>query len=256
MSKDEGVLWRRQGGPAGAVYWSSKVARRLLARVESGESLRAICADPDMPHRSTVTGWVKDLPRFAAALNRARTAAGWRMRGDHKPRWDERVASEMFARLCEGETMTRICADPDMPSFSTVWRWQQTIPEFAAAVATARRIQAERFCDLGWDIACAVTPQTAFATKVQLEQLRWTAAAMAPRRFGRFKAVTWEDEPAAAAQAEPQQVVFRVRQFEKALGEDGKTYLREVPEAPEGMALSDVPDDYYDPVTGLPPGGG
>lgn len=234
MSKDEGVLSRRLGGPVGAVRWSASVARRLLARVESGESLRDICADREMPHRSTVRLWAKRMPQFAARLARARTAAGWHMRGGHKPRWDETIAAEMFSRLCEGETMTKICADPDMPSFTTVWTWQQTIPAFAEAVAMARRIQAERFCDLGWDIACAVTPETAFATKVKLEQLRWTAASMAPKRFGRFRAVTWEDEaasPAAAAAAEPTEVVFRIRQFEKVTGPDGKVFVREVPEA-------------------------
>lgn len=231
MSKDEGILSRRLGGPVGAVRWSAKVARRLLDRVESGESLRSICADREMPHRSTVRVWAREIPVFAARLARARTAAGWHMRGGHKPRWDETIAAEVFSRLCEGETMTKICADPEMPSSTTVWKWRQTIPQFAEAVQMARRIQAERFCDLGWDIACEVTPQTAFATKVKLEQLRWTAAAMAPGRFGRFKAVTWEDEAAEAAPAaaaEPHEVVFRVRHFEKVTGPDGKAYVREV----------------------------
>jgi len=243
MSKD-GVLSRRLSGPVGAVRWSARVAKRLLARVESGESLRSICADREMPHRSTVRIWMKRIPQFAARLTRARTAAGWHMRGGHKPLWDEVIAAEMFSRLCEGETMTKICADPDMPSFTTVWKWQQTIPQFAEAVAMARRIQAERFCDMGWDIACEVTPETAFATKVKLEQLRWTAAAMAPKRFGRFKAVTWEDELDAGGgrDDEPNEVVFRIRQFEKVIGADGKAYVREVPRAPEGMALATPPD--------------
>lgn len=219
---------RRLGGPAGSTYWSAAVAKALLARVESGESLRAICADPAMPHRSTVRLWVKKLPVFAQRLTRARTAAGWHMRGGQKPKWDEVLAAEVFARMCEGETLTKICRDPEMPAFNTVWKWQATIPEFAEAVALARRIQAERFCDEGWDIACAVTPETAYATEVKLRQLRWTASVRAPRRFGRFKPVTAELD--GDPQAGPQEVVFQVRHFERYTAADGKAYVREIPE--------------------------
>jgi hypothetical protein len=79
----------------------------------------------------------------------------------------------------------------------------------------ARRIQAERFCDLGWDIACEVTPETAFATKVKLEQLRWTAASMAPKRYGRFRAVRAEVED--GDDNEPLTVV--IKQFSPPPGE-------------------------------------
>jgi len=225
------VAPRRLGGPAGSTYWCAAVAKALLARVESGESLRAICADPAMPHRSTVRLWVKRLPVFAARLTRARTAAGWHMRGGQKPRWDEVVAAEVFARLCEGETLTKICADPEMPSFTTVWKWRKAFPQFGEAVMLARQIQAERFCDLGWDIASEVTPETAYATHVKLAHLRWTASALAPRRFGRFKPVTAEPDGLDETNAEPQEVVFRFRHFEKVIGADGKAYVREVPEA-------------------------
>ena len=226
---------RRLGGPAGSVYWSSSVAKALLMRVESGESLRAICADPAMPHRSTVALWVKKLPVFAKRLDRARTAAGWHMRGGQKPKWDEVTAAEVFARLCEGETLTHICADPEMPSFTTVWKWRKAIPAFGEAVALARRIQAERFCDLGWDIACDVTPETAYATHVKLAQLRWTASVLAPRRFGRFKPVAAElDE---AEDGGPREVVFSVRHFERYTGPDGRAYVREVPEAGEAREV-------------------
>lgn len=226
------VAPRRLGGPAGSTYWCAAVARTLLARVESGESLRAICADPQMPHRSTVRLWMKRLPVFAKRLERARTAAGWHMKGGQKPKWDEVIAAEVFARLCEGETMTKICADPEMPSYNTVWKWQRTIPEFGQAVELARRIQAERFCDLGWDIATEITPETAYATHVKLAQLRWTASVLAPRRFGRFKPVMAEAELVDAADAPgPQQVVFRMRHFERYTGADGKDYVRELPEA-------------------------
>lgn len=241
---------RRLGGPPGSTYWSSSVAKAVLMRVESGESLRAICADPAMPNRSTVRLWAKKLPVFAHNLDRARTAAGWHMRGGRKPLWDEIVAAEVFARLCEGQTLTKICADPEMPSFTTVWKWQHTIPVFGEAVMLARQIQAERFCDQGWDIASEVTPETAYATEVKLRQLRWTTSVLAPRRFGRFKAVTAEVD--RLEDSGPQETVFRVRHFERVTGADGKDYVREVADLPAGMAATRQPRpwDRDDPARG------
>jgi TusA-related sulfurtransferase len=227
-AKGQGVMSRRLAGPSGRkVFYSAAVARRVLERVESGEALRSICADPSLPHRATITAWIKRLPTFAAKLHRARTAAGWHMRGGRKPRWDEGLAAEIYYRMSEGESLTAICRDPQMPSFNTVWKWRIEHPRFAEAVALAQRMQAERLCDEGWEIACAVTPENAYATRVQLGQLRWTAAALGPRRFGRFKAVDWEDE-GPQARAEPTEVVFSARRFETVRGPDGKAYVREI----------------------------
>ena len=99
-----------------------------------------------------------------------------------------------------------------------------------AEKARDRQVQAEQFCELGWEIAQAVTPADAYATHVKLTQLRWTAGALAPERFGRFKAVEHEAAAALAlAAAEPNEVVFRVRHFEKVTGPDGRQYVQEVP---------------------------
>jgi hypothetical protein len=101
---------------------------------------------------------------------------------------------DLFRRLCEGESLVAICADPAMPCFSTVYYWRRQFPEFAETMRVAREIQAERFCDLGWAIASGVTPEAAYATEVKLRQLRWTAAVLAPRRYGRTKPVELDDE--------------------------------------------------------------
>jgi len=194
---------RLAGGPAGSVRWSAAVARRICARVESGESLRAICADADMPHRTTVLLWRKALPEFAARLERARRAAGWHMLGGRKPMWCESLAAEVCARLAAGERLSRVCDDPEMPSLALVYKWRAERPAFARAIELARQVQAERYFDLGWEIAERVTPADAFATHVKLTQLRWTAGALAPTRFGKFRPVVAEvtamDEAEAAA---------------------------------------------------------
>lgn len=229
-------LVRRLGGPRNAVLFSALVARRICTRLEAGETLRGICADAGMPHRSSVLAWRKALPTFAASVERARRAAGWHMRGGQPPKWCEWTAREVCMRLAAGERMRDICADPDMPSEALVYKWRRERPGFAAALREARAMTAERMCEDSWAVAQAVTPADAFATHVKLLHMRWMTACFDPARFGRFRAVAHESA-AAAEPAGPAEVTFRVRRFEKVVGEDGRTALRELfpeGEGPEG----------------------
>ena len=60
---------------------------------------------------------------------------------------------------------------------------EERIAGFEGRVQMGMRIRAERFCDLGWDLAMGATPETAYLTHVRLTQLRWTAGTMAPKTF-------------------------------------------------------------------------
>lgn len=209
----------------GKVRCSPGMLRTILRRVATGETIQAICSEEGMPNRGTVTAWAKRRQVFREALSRAKTLGGWdQERRRRRSSYCEATAMEIYARLCLGESLTRICADPAMPSASTVALWREAHEDFDARMDRARRVQAERFCDLGWEIAEAVTPGDAYATHVKLHHLRWTAGVMAPGRFGRFKAVTQEDaalaEAAARTPAE-QHVIFRVRHFKNETQADG-----------------------------------
>lgn len=60
------------------IGYDSKIAEEILERMSGGESLRAICADPDHPEypdRRTVLRWsVRDTEGFAARYAAARRA--------------------------------------------------------------------------------------------------------------------------------------------------------------------------------------
>lgn len=224
------------------VKFSAELGRIIVRRVALGEAVTAICAEPGMPTHGTVSAWARARQGFGRSLRRAKEAAGWTTGMHPGPKYCEAQAVEIYARLCEGESLKSICLDPAMPGHSTVYRWRERFPEFAATLRAAREVQAERFCDEGMEIAQAVTPETAYAAHVQLAHLRWSAGVMAPKRYGRFRTVAWEGEAAAGdggGGGEPQEVVFSFRRFEKVIGADGRRYVREVPEAPPGMALSD-----------------
>jgi len=185
-------------GEAGrpAAKFTAALGRAICARVASGESQMALCAEAGMPSRATLRRWVQAMPKFAAELQAAREAGGVARTNGRLSTFCQATADEIFRRLAEGEPLISICADPAMPCFSTVYYWRKQFPDFAAAMRTAREIQAERFCETGWEIAKEITPEVAYASHVKLTQLRWMAGVLSPKRFGRMKPA----DPAEAGQ--------------------------------------------------------
>jgi hypothetical protein len=63
---------RRKPGPTSS--YKRNIAEKICARISSGESLRSICSDVDMPGRSTVMKWLVEPQRddFRAAYDLAR----------------------------------------------------------------------------------------------------------------------------------------------------------------------------------------
>lgn len=164
--------------------WSQALGDALCARLAGGELLYVVLREDGMPTPEAVAKWAKARPAFGKALWEARRAGG-RPAGARGPvfTYREDVAAEIFERLCEGESLTAIGRDPTMPSLKTLFYWREHIDGFDDLVMLGKRIQAERYCDEGMEIARAATPGTAYATHVLLAQLRWTAGVMAPRVF-------------------------------------------------------------------------
>jgi transposase-like protein len=150
----------RRSGHRNSVRYGPGTADEILRRVAAGESVQAICRDAGMPLASTVSLWVKERPGFAAAMLAARTAAGGPFRG-RRALWCEETAQAIYDRVCAGEATTAICREPEMPSMSTLTNWRKQHPEFGAAMEEAYEIRAETWFDRGFEIAQAITPQTA-----------------------------------------------------------------------------------------------
>jgi hypothetical protein len=52
--------------------------------------------------------------------------------------YNTEIASIILTRLSQGEVITKICEDPDLPCFSTFYDWKREIPDFAQAVKRAQ----------------------------------------------------------------------------------------------------------------------
>lgn len=179
---------RRRTGPAkgarrpAGVAYSAKVVKAICKRIAAGELFYRICREPGMPTPQSVRMWARRHPEVGAMLRAARAASG-RTCGGGVSTYEPGVADEVFARLCEGESLTAIAADPDMPSLSTLFAWRRSNPPFDETVRLGQRIFAERLADEGWEMALEARPETAYLTFVRLAHLRWWAGVLAPRTY-------------------------------------------------------------------------
>lgn len=64
-----------------------------------------------------------------------------------------KIIEAICLRLSHGETLQKICADDDMPHYSTVWRWEQEDAEFCKLSARAREIGTHYIADECLNIA-------------------------------------------------------------------------------------------------------
>jgi hypothetical protein len=239
MAKDE-RSGRAPGRRRVGVAYSAELGRAICERVAAGELLYAVCREPGMPTAQSVRQWAVRKADFAAALAEARRAGGRAVRGGGVSRYCAATAEEIFERLCEGESLTAIGSDPAMPCLSTIFHWRRRIPDFEQVVQLGKRIQAERFCDMGWELAMEATPETAYLTSVRLAQLRWTAGAMAPRVY-RLKPV----EPETPA--EVKRMLFRHFEIEVDEETGARKVVAYCPNPETGKAEREDDPDWRPP---------
>lgn len=144
-------------------------------------------------------------------------------------RYSQAVALRICERLAKGESLFQMANTEGMPCASTFYTWQRRYPEFAEAVLQAREAGAESLAGQALDVASKSTRETVQQDRLYVQTLMKHAALKAPRTWG-GKA----DRSAKAPEPQRVEVVFRIRRFEKAIGPDGRAFVREI--LPEGEA--------------------
>jgi len=191
------------GAPAGpgarglpASGYPHEVRAEIVRRAAAGESLRAICADEGMPHRTLIRRWVRQWPEFGRELAAAAKAVRLRRRRadlaramapkDFRGRlitYTPAIGAEICRRLSEGETLIAICRGEGAPKYATVLRWLRVLPEFADAYAEARQLAADYLFDEAREVALASRPATVWVDRLKFDVIRWQAARIAPRKY-------------------------------------------------------------------------
>lgn len=96
------------------------------------------------------------------------------------------MIDEIIDRIAKGESLRKICEDEHMPHRVTVDRWLIDDPSFASIYARARENQADLILD-GMErieIDALNGAVEAAAASAVLNNQRWRAKVLAPKRYG------------------------------------------------------------------------
>jgi hypothetical protein len=140
--------------------YTPQMGRVILARIEAGETVKQLCADPRMPSYATVYQWVRVDEEFGAAWMdlRARQArqaiaddaqaaahraslrtfkeslgVARRRRGGKRSSYTAAAGGKICRRVAAGAALSHVLAEPGMPSSKAVYRWLKTQPAFRRA---------------------------------------------------------------------------------------------------------------------------
>lgn len=127
--------------------------------------------------------------------------------------YTEETASIICQRLVEGESLKAICREDGMPAASTVFVWLDAHEEFRTKYARARELQAELQVDEmteiadngsndwmgrknadGENIGWKENGEALTRSKLRLEQRRWNAEKLLPKKYGAKMAIGGADD--------------------------------------------------------------
>ena len=94
------------------------------------------------------------------------------------------MADAICERMIEGESLVKICEDPEMPTRTTIYRWMDANPDFVTRCARAREGLADYLVDAIEDLASKTTNDNFQAMKIKIATAQWRAMKMAPRVYG------------------------------------------------------------------------
>ena len=96
------------------------------------------------------------------------------------------LADHICRRLAIGDSMRKVCSDPEMPDITTVFKWIREKPEFAQQYARAKDESAHAHSERILEVVDRVLNDEVNpnAARVAIDALKWTAARMMPKRFG------------------------------------------------------------------------
>ena len=71
-----------------------------------------------------------------------------------------------------------------MPPFQKLWEWVEAYPAFGDQYARARAMQAHSWCDEIVEAGREATEDSAAATRVKVDALKWAASKVLPKVYG------------------------------------------------------------------------
>lgn len=197
-------------GGAKASQYRREIGEVICARIDAGETIRSIAADPAMPSYATIFHWTKVNPDFGRmyAAVRAHLREGrvknrrlkhvsdaWRAPHEiklglrrhwvsgRKSTYERAWGAAFCTRVAAGETIMEITADPAMPSVKAVYGWLKRHEEFLDMYLEARAEQ-KRWLQFNIDmIVMEATPATFKAAKAEVAKLEGRIGRLTPKTY-------------------------------------------------------------------------
>lgn len=122
------------------------------------------------------------------------------------------IADKICERVAGGETLRKVCADPEMPHRGTVYRWLDENARFRLAYSYAAIAKVEGLAEECIEIADGTAPQfpsgedeSVSRSELRIETRKWLAKVSMPKKYGEPPAIAG---PAVEAAPAPQQTLI------------------------------------------------
>ncbi len=114
------------------------------------------------------------------------TKTGSPQRRGRPSKYSPSLAEQICERIAEGEPLTRICKDRQIPAYRTVLGWRVANKEFQQMYARARQDAADTLADQIRELAGRVErgKLEPNAGRVAIDALKWIASKLKPREYG------------------------------------------------------------------------
>lgn len=126
--------------------------------------------------------------------------------GGRPSEFNDIKAAFICERLANGESLRRICSDPDMPVQSTVFSWIHKNESFAKQYARAREAQMEAMAEEILQIAddasgdrietedgVRIDNEFVQRSRLKVDTRKWLMSKMAPKKYGDKTQLTNQD---------------------------------------------------------------
>jgi hypothetical protein len=178
--------------------YSKELFEKIIEHVRNGKTTRAISLMDGMPNAREISRW--------ATEDRDGLGHQYRLAMDMDRPIDLILADVVLERARNGESLAKICRDPDMPDTSTVLKWADREPDgFGRRLRNAREegylkmfdeitdlmdkpdYKSNTITTVAAGLKTVITKEAIEHRRLQIETRKWALGKMMPKIFGQNK---------------------------------------------------------------------
>jgi hypothetical protein len=183
-------------GSPGPVGYTTQIADQFLEELMGGRTLVKVCGDPGMPCTTTINKWVAtDREGFAARYRAARQVG---QLSQAEVPYTAEIADQILDALMSGQPLHDICAEPDMPSATSVQHWLKDKARYWEAREVGYQAIADQMLKIvddrrnDWIVRrredgsfeSILDPERVNRAELRIKTRCWLLSKMLPKQFG------------------------------------------------------------------------